>query len=92
MAEPKACYKKLVETTFYFQTKGRKVAKKIKIVNFPLPVMWVLCVLSVIFKLLTFFQDVIEKRNHVLFSLRPYTFRLTSTLTIYTACNLYFIL
>ena len=47
-------------------------------------------VLSVIFKLLTFFQDVIEKRNHFLFSLRPYTFRLTSALTICTACNLYF--
>ena len=49
-------------------------------------------VLSVIFKLLTFFQDVIEKRNHFLFSLRPYTFRLTSALTICTACNLYFYL
>ena len=33
--------KKLVETTFYFQTKGRKVAKKMKIVKFLVAVMWV---------------------------------------------------
>ena len=41
MAEPKARYKKLVGTTFYFQTKGRKVGKKIKIVKFLLADMWV---------------------------------------------------
>ena len=88
--------KKLVETAFYFQTKGLKVAKK----QFLLAVMWVAssCVKRVVSDFGVIKKNdvsdfnVIKERNHFLSSLRPYTFRITSALTICTACNLHFIL